>query len=386
MGVLRFLLAISIVVWHCPEGVVPRFLHPALAVQCFYAVSGFLIQMVIWSKYQGHQQWQIRFYVSRILRIYPLYLLFFLLTVGFISCSLPYLIEQRRWGQALVWIANNFLIVGQDVLRFFYARATTGDFTVLPADEAERAKVYAQGLAVQMTILGQSWTLAIELYFYLLAPLLLMWRTRRLTIGVVGLIALRLALGYSFNSRPELLYGFFPTELAVFILGALAYRAYAHFFLAGRLLQGLRLMGQGEKAITALSVLVVMGMCWVYTTIDLSFVGAFMPRAAGSWNAPLSAPTGYWLVLLMTVTSLPFAFHVSSHIRFDRYLGELSYPIYISHFLVLQLLTAKLHPADESKVYICVFVLGISVLVSMGLIEFVEKPIDRLRHRLARVG
>jgi peptidoglycan/LPS O-acetylase OafA/YrhL len=386
MGCIRFLLAIAVLLWHCPVGILPRFLFPTLAVQCFYAVSGFLIQMVIREKYQGRQHWQTRFYVSRILRIYPLYLLFFLLTALLVYNSFSYYTEHRKWSAGLLWIANNFLIVGQDVLRFFYFSDGRGDLMLLPADGGERAQVYSHGLAVQMTVLGQSWTLAIELYFYLLAPFLLMRATRTLVAGVAALIGLRLVLGYSFASRPELVYGFFPTELAVFLLGALAYRAYSYFFASGRLVRALESTGTGEKTLALLSTLAVGGGCWVYMTCDLNFVSNYAPPLAGRWGAPLGAPAGYWLILIMTAALLPFAFHFSHTFGFDRYVGELSYPIYISHFLVLQLVTGRLHPAEDAKDYICVFVLGISVLLSMVLIDFVEKPIDRLRHRLARVG
>ena len=83
MGILRLLFAACVVLWHCPTGIVERFIHPALAVQCFYAISGFLIQMVIRAKYQGAPHWRRRFWASRFLRIYPLYIFFLMLTLAF---------------------------------------------------------------------------------------------------------------------------------------------------------------------------------------------------------------------------------------------------------------------------------------------------------------
>lgn len=383
---MRFLLAVAVLLWHCPEGILPRFLFPTLAVQCFYAVSGFLIQMVIWSKYQGQERWRTRFYISRILRIYPLYLFFLLLTVFLITDSFPYYAQHRKWGAGLIWIINNVFIIGQDVLRFFYFSDASGQFVVLPADGTARAAIYQHGGAEQMTAMGQSWTLAIELYFYLLAPFLLLRSTLWLVMTAAVLVGLRSALGYSFASRPELVYGFFPTELAVFLLGALAYRAYLYFFASGRFVRGLQLLGGGEETLFLLSTLTVVGVCWVYMTCDLNFASTYAPFL--SWGkAPLGAPVGYWLILLMTVLALPFAFNFSRTFAFDRYVGELSYPIYISHLFVLEFLTGRCwgHPADQAKGYIEIFVLAFSLLLSIILVQFVEKPIDHLRHRLARV-
>src|SRR5271166_6533432 len=121
MGVLRFILAVCVLLWHSSPGVIGRFLYPTLAVQCFYAISGFLIQMVIAGRYRDDTRWHTRFYISRALRIYPLYLLFFVLSVwlageGQLSCF----IDHRYWTALGIWLANNLTIVGQDVLRFFY--------------------------------------------------------------------------------------------------------------------------------------------------------------------------------------------------------------------------------------------------------------------------
>lgn len=372
MGIIRFFLAVAVLLWHCPEGVVGRYIHPALAVQCFYAVSGFLMQMVIRNKYQGEPGWQRRFYMSRVLRLFPLYLLFVLLTVTLIGNGhLSYYIDNKYWYAVLIWILNNLLIVGQDVLRFFYFNLRTAHFIALPASDAARGLLMKQDLRGSISVLGQSWTLAIELYFYLLAPFLLTCRTRVLLILVPMLIALRFAIGYWVEFQPEWLYGFFPSELAIFLLGSLACRVYFYLFASGRLAGML-----GEKTLLAIAAVSVIGACTTYITVHVGFGWGHFAEP------PLGAPTGYWLVLLMTVATLPFAFHFSRSFAWDSYIGELSYPIYISHMLVLQLLTVKLQPTVAASRYLGLFVLITSVLLSMALIQFIEQPLDRLRHRL----
>ena len=387
MGIIRLLLAVAVLLFHCPPGVVVRYIHPALAVQCFYAISGFLIQMAIRANYQGRPGWQRRFYISRVLRIYPLYLLFLMLTVTLVGSGyLGYYVNKGAWGAAAVWALNNALIVGQDVLRFFYFDLNASRFMVLPQGDAERAAV--QGVTGSMTALGQSWTLALELYFYLLAPFLLVQRSRVLMMLVPPLVALRLGLGYLGHYQAEWVYGFFPSELAVFLSGSLACRAYFALFQSGRLARLCERAGlpSGDRAVLALSALTVGAVCWVYTTTDLNFVSAYahvrMFFPSGSWGAPLGAPAGYWLVLLMTVLALPCAFHFSKQFTWDRFIGELSYPVYISHFLVLQLIEKEIQPSGEGTRYVGLAVLTMSVLLSVGLVVVVEQPVDRWRHRL----
>lgn len=392
MGILRFLLAACVVLWHCPEGILSRYIHPALAVQCFYVVSGFLMQMVIVSKYVGQRHWRRRFYLSRVLRIYPLYLLFLALTILLTDTSFTYYTQHGKWAAAAAWVSNNVFLVGQDILRFFYFDVQTGHFAVLPASLTERGEIYSHGTAMPMSAMGQSWTLAIEMYFYLLAPLLLVRSSRALLLTVIGLLALRPVLGYSFGPRPELLYGFFPTELPLFLSGSLAYRAYVHLFKSGRILQTLQRVNAGEKTLSLLCAVVVAGGCWTILTCNLNSAGAYaythlhLVFLAAPWeNRPLNAPAGYWLVLLMAIGMLPFALHFSQKFSFDRYIGELSYPVYISHILIVELTQHRLHPGPEGQAYIGVFVLVLSVVLSVVLIEFMEKPIDRFRHRLAGV-
>lgn len=372
MGIIRLILATTVLLWHCPVGVVSRILHPALAVQCFYAISGFLIQMVLWSSDTTAPGWKGRFYLSRWLRIYPLYALFLMLTLALVSSGSFFdLVHKHELWASAVWLLNNFLILGQDVLRFLYFNYNTGQFLALPSTQEARTAV--QAVSGQMTMMGQSWTLAIEFYFYLLAPFLLLSRSTLLAGLICLTTAIRVYLGYQGHYLSEWVYGFFPSELAIFLAGSLAYRAYRSFFGSGRLA---RLIG--ERTLLLICSLVVAALCWVYMTVDLNFAGG-----SSQWGAPpLGVAPGYWLILLMTIMSLPCAFYFSTRLKWDRFIGELSYPIYISHFVILQLLSARLQPSNDGQRYVVAAVLITSLLVSAAAIQWIEMPLDRLRHRI----
>jgi peptidoglycan/LPS O-acetylase OafA/YrhL len=68
---------------------------------------------------------------------------------------------------------------------------------------------------------------------------------------------------------------------------------------------------------------------------------------------------------------------LSKNFKPDRFIGELSYPIYISHMTVLALLTDRV-PAR----YVAPVVIIICTLLSIVLVRLVEQPLDRLRHKL----
>ena len=76
---------------------------------------------------------------------------------------------------------------------------------------------------------------------------------------------------------------------------------------------------------------------------------------------------------------IPFVFDATKDLRFDRILGELSYAIYVAHFIVWKTL-AWLTGPPGAIVYFAVLILFAAVIL-----RAVEMPIERLRkNRYAR--
>ncbi|HJY76921.1 MAG TPA: acyltransferase family protein, partial [Burkholderiales bacterium] len=208
----------------------------------------------------------------------------------------------------------------------------------------------------RMLLVPQAWTLSVEFYFYLLAP----WLTRLPLRGIIAVIAASLALRYGVWGVAGLRadpwsYRFFPFELAFFMTGALAYRV-AHRGWLSRL---------GALAVPALA---------------LGFTDWWARAHAGV--PPLTLVRIAFIAVL--VMGLPALFEWTKDIRLDRYLGELSYPLYISHLLVLQLalmLVPRLNATRPGQLALIVAVLGVAAVIY----RFIDRRVDRYRHGRLRL-
>jgi peptidoglycan/LPS O-acetylase OafA/YrhL len=103
-------------------------------------------------------------------------------------------------------------------------------------------------------------------------------------------------------------------------------------------------------------------------------IGGYAPSHIGR----LRLPSAYWLVIIATIFALPFVFHFTRNIRLDRNLGELSYPIYLGHLLVLKLVQKDL---STQKEYIPMAVLVVRLFIAVLMWRGIEVPVTGWRHR-----
>ena len=206
----------------------------------------------------------------------------------------------------------------------------------------------------------QAWTLGVELSFYLLAPLIL--PRRRLVIALLlASLALRAALVVvGVGTTDPWTYRFFPTELALFLAGALSQQWLTPLY--ARL--GERRTRQAGSAAAA-----GMALCVL--------VFALLPMRALHTA----------LLLGLTVAMLPLLFRFQSNHRWDRRVGELSYPIYICHLAVIFPVDLLFrHPAlagnDLARVLLVVAAtLAAAHLLNVTIGRRVERLRDRVRDR-----
>ena len=88
------------------------------------------------------------------------------------------------------------------------------------------------------------------------------------------------------------------------------------------------------------------------------------------------ASTGLRFCILLAIPTL---FRVTRTHRIDRFLDELSYPIYIGHMLVMW--TGEYLLGMQPGAGYGLAVLAASLMLALGLYWCVDRPIDAWRHR-----
>jgi peptidoglycan/LPS O-acetylase OafA/YrhL len=288
MGFLRIALAFIVMLAHL--NILPGELGP-IAVCCFFVISGFYMQLLLTDKSLKTSD----FYQSRALRIYPAYWLFVALDI---------------------WLAKGFSLTPLTAIStaFIFGR----DIFSLA------------GVALPVV---PAWSLATELCFYVLAPFILRWSTKRLiALGAPSLLCNILVMAFIAKGINGWAVAVFPSDLCFFLAGSLAYRIKAQ-----------------TNHITGL----------------ILFVLAL---------ASLHGIVLYYALPAITTVWLSSLFRASRYSSSDRFIGNLSYPVYLSHTVIAPYLL--LHGINS-----IVLATGAIAVVSILVYRFLELPIDNFRHK-----
>jgi peptidoglycan/LPS O-acetylase OafA/YrhL len=356
MGLLRLFLAMCVVDAHAH--LLPVRLLPAdVAVQIFYMISGFYMAMVLSEKYLPGQRGYRVFLESRLFRLFPMYLV--VLTVTLVAWWFGYihiapadtLIDADRGPENGVafsawWVLAQLLLVGLDWAHFFTfdsagGIAFTGDF------HREIVQFW------RFLFVPQAWSLAVELYFYALAPFIVRRSLGFVVLVIVLSTALRIAVGCVTGLRFDpWSYRFFPFELVYFLAGALAYR------LAGA-------ARAGDGGTQACMRFAIIGAVCVFVSSYIGRIGL------GGQNFFLSP-----FVMVAVFLGLPTWFSLWRSNRLDRYIGELSYPVYVCHMALYWWFDQHFPLTDLMTKFTFV---GCLCLVAVALHQFVNRPMERVR-------
>ena len=81
----------------------------------------------------------------------------------------------------------------------------------------------------------------------------------------------------------------------------------------------------------------------------------------------------WWLFALLTA-AVPFLFRFTAANPIDRFAGDLSYPIYVNHFVIIQLVGSLIAP-------IGILFAAVSIAFAAATVFIVERPARRLKFR-----
>jgi peptidoglycan/LPS O-acetylase OafA/YrhL len=328
---LRAVAVFVVMVYHFGINAVPG----DLGVSAFFVLSGFLITWLLLKEHGATGNVSLRqFYTRRVLRIFPAYYAFIVLTYAGDH------LRGQAWPPGLAPSALLYLVN--------YFNALHGHPT---------------------TAIAHAWSLGIEEQFYLLWPLLLLVLlrggvarvARTLVIMIVVVVAWRCVLLFGLHVDRAYLYNAFDTRFDNLAVGCLlATIAVAPQF------QGVagRLAGSPLAPLATLALLLVsrsgLGATYHYTlgfTVDAVLVAVFIVQMLQLHSSALWS----WL-------ESPVA----------RYLGVISYPLYLWHQWGL---SAGHHVRVAGPLGELVAGIGLSILLASGSYYVIERPFLALKAR-----
>lgn len=364
MGVLRVILALLVVIDHS-SGKLSMFHLPGgvFAVKVFFIISGFYMAMILNKKYIGPGSYSL-FISNRFLRIFPIYWVVIGLTVGLSFISFftfndwmrltPYVAYNEFMDfrtLAFLGVTNIFLF-GQDIVMFLGLNLETGSlfFTnnfVLTNPQLDN-----------FLFIPQAWTIGLELLFYLLAPFVVRKRIRVIMLLIACSIIIRGFIYFNLGLQHDpWTYRFFPTEFALFLLGALSFRLYNY------------IDNNPGKIIYNKLIMVIYFFILIFYNYLPNFESGIDVKSI--------------LFYILTGLSIPSIFLITKTSSIDNRIGDLSYPIYIIHMLVIYISWVLIYEFNLhiQKGIKGLIIVTITLIASYILVKYVSDPIEKLRQR-----
>ncbi len=358
MGILRTLLALAVIVFHSYKIFGLRMCGGQVAVQSFYIISGFYMALILNQKYTGAGSY-ITFLKSRFFRIFPVYwfVLFCALTIsvfGYSAFDKPYYLARYFANSGCLsgltifyFVLENIIVIGQDILYFLRMNEfCVPVFSYHPLSYNHNAYQYL--------LVPQAWSISIECVFYLLAPFLVRKKLKWQVAVIICSLILRMLYVTCFNlSFDPWTYRFFPFEIALFLAGSVAYYFYKKY---------------------------------EYKVADFRRVGIFLlftlTTAVIFYNEIEIDETikSYSFYFLLTL-SIPFIFNAVKNSAFDRYIGELSFSLYIVHHIVVSVMRGWFFSHINYISYYGYAVLTASIIIAIFLQRVLIRRIEVYRHK-----
>lgn len=365
LNALRFLAAFAVIIHHVEQtkwlyGLPNSFgnatinLMGSMGVTLFFVLSGFLITyLLLQEKQETHTISVGKFYMRRVLRIWPLYYLVVLLGL--------FVLPHFEFFHVPGWSADTFL--GFDVKLLLFLLILPNAVLVLYPP---------------MPFMKQTWSIGVEEQFYIIWPLIIKYTRNYLLPLFVILVSLVFFTnfffwisnsGYIRNERLLSVLNFLKWYLSYFRVGSMAIGGMAAYTLFFDQQKILRLLYAGPVQYT------------VYSLLILLF-------AFGTW-VPYIQHELY--SCLFAVLILNLAANAKTVLRIENksfnYLGKISYGLYMLHplaitfaFRLVQLWYQKVEGVVPNLLlYVSTFVL--TFLLAFLSYQYFEKVFLKSKHK-----
>lgn len=332
-GTLRLILAVMVAICHVSIAVYGR--NPGVvAVVCFFMISGFVMTGVIRSYYQDNKK---MFYLDRIMRIYPQYLFF----VGLIAII-------------MFWTPGAWSIVVPSRDNFLYNLTGHKNYMIYIYNFTLVSPIFANITGDDPVFIWPAWSLGVEIQFYAILPFILRLKAFKPYLVLCSIFIFSFA-SYNLINEQLFSYSLLPGTLFIFLSGSLLYDYVNGDKTVGKYIGGLYIY------MLILSVTVFVSRKTVSPLILFSVIDVFI---------------GYLLGL-----PLIFLLSLLKRRKFDEFMGNISYGVFLSHFLVIWF--APYYGIFDPKNNIFLFLLC-SVLLGLTGYYLAERPVVQWRRRIRK--
>ncbi|OFX74551.1 MAG: hypothetical protein A2X12_11710 [Bacteroidetes bacterium GWE2_29_8] len=341
MGILRFFLALSVIASHAGpiipfsingEPFVINLLTGRQAVLLFYIISGFYMSLILDKKYVGTNRLK-AFYINRYLRLFPAYIVILILAGFFANRFNDILagISDLSFFNKLFIGFSNIFIIGSDI--FYFISVESSKIVYKPFF------LYPNHNGADLLVIPPVFSISIELMFYIICPFFVnnIKRILYLILFAIFYFVFIVILG---RNNIIWTYHAFPSSLLFFGLGALAYYLSSKKYIL-------------DKKYTIFLFLIVM----TFLTLPLLVNN---------------------LLILVFAMAVPFIFKLTKSNKWDMFIGELSYPLYLIHFPIMQVLYKNYNISEKVGLYTAI----ISIIFAIIIHIVIENPINKYREKI----
>ena len=347
MGYIRFLLAVSVFQGHVSSFFLPKAYECAggiVSVRLFYVISGFLIAKVLIEKYSSIKF----FYVSRALRLFPVYYLVLFITIltsiiffftkghtfllayyaGYYNYLNPIELILLSFPQLILFTLDLYGFIGVNTDGLFLAKQT-----------------WINVNGYQFLLVPQAWTLGLEIGFYLIIPFLV--RNNKFLVLLLFLsllIELLIKIYIPYSGDDPWARRFFLSEAQYFLLGSISYQYQSFLYIK-------------KKKVIFFSYVIF--FCYLLSMESIGFLHSI----------------GCCITMSLLIPSF---ISISKYLPLDRFIGNLSYPFYISHWFFIHLLKN----VDANFNYPKLTCFFITVIFSIIVNITIERHVDKYRSRI----